>query len=82
MKRHKKSYLYFFPVILGLFFIISPVLLYWFIHGSYNRYLRIINGPYPFRNLGGGPYQLWLYVLLILIGMVLIGVSLNFKNKN
>jgi len=29
-------------------FFVSPIFLYWFIHGDSNRYVWIINGPYPF----------------------------------
>ena len=30
----------------------------WWIRGSYERYIRIIIGPYPHDNLGGGPFQM------------------------
>lgn len=51
---------------LGLGFILAvrPLILYWFIHGSYERYIWIKNGPYPFSNFGGGPFQLFLYMSL------------------
>lgn len=73
-------------LLLGLGYIISisPVILYWFIHGDYERYTWIINGPYPFSSFGGGPFQLIMYMGLFVTGAVLIVVSVvlkrNFKN--
>jgi hypothetical protein len=34
-------------IILGILFLISPIGLYWFTHGSYERYIWIINQPFP-----------------------------------
>ena len=42
---------------LGLVFIISPIILYWFIHGNYERYIWILNGPYPFSLLVEGHFS-------------------------
>lgn len=55
---------------LGILFLISPVFLMWFIHGSYERYLWIIQAPYPFNAFGGGPFQIALIFGLIVIGIV------------
>lgn len=68
---------------LSLIFIVSPFLLYWFIHGDYDRYIWIINGPYPFSSFGGGPFQLFMFLGLLLIGIVflIIGLILNRGNK-
>lgn len=66
---------------LGLIFVISPIVLYWFIHGNYERYFRIINGPYPFSNFGSGPFQLFIYAGLFLLGIVLISTTLALKKK-
>lgn len=62
----------------GIMFIISPLFLYWWIHGDYDRYLWIIKGPYPYSNLGSAPYQLLLYggsffagILFIIVAFVL-----------
>jgi hypothetical protein len=30
----------------------------------------IINGPYPFSSFGGGPAQLFMYVVLFLVGVI------------
>lgn len=51
---------------LSFLFILSPAILYWFIHGSYERYIWLINGPYPFSHLGGGPFQIFLYAGLFI----------------
>jgi hypothetical protein len=57
-------------IILGILFLISPIGLYWFIHGSYERYIWIINQPFPLSHFGGGPFQLFMYVGLILVDSV------------
>lgn len=69
-------------VLLGLGFIlvISPVGLYWFIHGNDERYIWIINGPYPFSSLGGGPFQMFVYAGLFMIGLTLIGIGIKKKS--
>ena len=66
---------------LGFIFIISPAILYWFIHGNYERYIWILNGPYPFRNFGGGPFQLFISAGLFIFGIILISISMTFKKK-
>jgi hypothetical protein len=64
---------------LSLIFFISPFILYWFIHGSYERYIWIINGPYPFSLFGGGPFQLWMGILLIFSGIISLLLWLLFS---
>lgn len=66
---------------LGVYFLLSPILLYWFIHGSYERYIWIIHGPHPFSSFGGGPFQLWMFIGLMIIGMTFIGASRLLKRK-
>ena len=39
----------------GTMLLASLFLLWWWIHGSYERYVWIIGGPYPHDYLGGGP---------------------------
>jgi len=67
---------------LGFIYIISPAILYWFIHGNYERYIWIINGPYPFSNFGGGPFQLFMYVGLFIVGIGIIVISMILKKRN
>lgn len=64
---------------LGFLFLISPILLAWFIHGDYNRYIWVIHGPYPFSSFGGGPFQLAMGSALLIGGIVSILLSLLFK---
>jgi hypothetical protein len=52
-------------VVLG---VLAPLLVYAFIHGDDARYVWIINGPQPFDSFGGGPYQLWLGLSLVVGG--------------
>ncbi|MGD9677585.1 MAG: hypothetical protein AB7V16_04335 [Vulcanibacillus sp.] len=80
MWRQKlKSFLSDLLLGIGFIFTISPILLYWFIHGDYNRYIWIINGPYPFSNFGGGPFQLYMYLSLFIVGVGLIVISIIIK---
>lgn len=67
---------------LGVIFIISPLILYWFIHGNYERYIWILNGPYPFSNFGGGPFQLFISALLFIVGIGLTGISRTLKKRS
>ena len=53
----------------------SPFLLGWWIHGSYERYAWIISGPYPYGNLGGS-FQLMVYSGLFAAGFVLTPIAL------
>lgn len=62
---------------LGLILVVSPAFFAWLIHGNSDRYLWIINGPPPFDQFGGGPFQLWtLGALPVLGGLALIAVGL------
>lgn len=67
---------------LGFIFIISPAILYLFIHGNYERYIWILNGPYPFSHFGGGPFQLFMSVGLFIVGIGLIVISMTLKKRN
>lgn len=67
---------------LGFIFIISPAILYWFIHGNYERYIWILNGPYPFSHFGGGPFQLFMSVGLFIVGIGLIVISMTLEKRN
>ncbi|MGB4439351.1 MAG: hypothetical protein WBJ13_09060 [Sedimentibacter sp.] len=66
---------------LGFIITISPMILYWFIHGDYERYIWIINGPYPFSNFGGGPSQIFMYMVLFVTGILLISISMILKRN-
>lgn len=66
---------------LGFTLIISPAILYWFIHGNYERYIWILNGPYPLSHFGGGPFQLLMSVGLFIVGIGLIVISIILKKK-
>lgn len=52
---------------------------WYFIHGDSERYQWIIRGPAPFDQFGGGPYQLFLYggLAVIGIGMCVTGLWLR-----
>lgn len=56
---------------LGVIFMISPFLLNWWIHDSYEQYIWIISGPDPYNKFGGGSYQLYMYLYLFLIGAII-----------
>lgn len=69
-------------LILGIGFIslISPLLIFWFIHGNHERYMWIISGPHPFDKFGGGPFQLFMYLGLFIFGLILIVISFYIRN--
>lgn len=67
--------------IIGLIIIISPLFLYWWIHGNYERYLWIINGPAPYNKLGSGPYQFFLFSGLFLLGILFFVCALMLRKK-
>jgi hypothetical protein len=77
--KNFKIFLLNFLLSIGILAIISPAFLYCFIHGDYDRYIWIINGPFPFSSFGGGPFQLLMYMGLFITGVVLISVSLIIK---
>ena len=64
-----------FLLITGILFLLSPLFLHWFLHGSYERYLWIINGPYPLSHMGSALVQLLMYGGFILVGVVSVGVG-------
>lgn len=67
---------------IGIGISFSSIILYWFIHGDYERYIWIINGPFPFSSFGGRPFQLLMYVGLFILGVTLIAASLFINRKN
>ncbi len=66
-------------LIAGIEVSLSPIFMYWFIHGDYERYIWIINGPFPFKSFGGGPFQMLMYISLFITGAVFIFLSLHFN---
>ncbi len=60
-------------------FLASPFLLLWWIHGDYERYVWIISGPYPYDNFGGGPFPLFMYLSLFLIGLSLAAFAVALR---
>lgn len=64
---------------LGLVFLASPLLLWWWIHGDYERYVWIISGPRPYDSFGSGPFQLVMYSTLFLTGLLLTVVALAVR---
>ena len=67
---------------IGFLSLISPFLLWWFIHGDYERYIWIINGPYPFSHFGGGPFQILVGLALLLTGFIFVGISFAINKIN
>ena len=67
-------------LVAGVLALASPLFFYWWLHGNYERYLRIINMPAPYANFGSGPYQLVAFgILPIVVGMLLIAISLTVR---
>ena len=71
-------------LILAISLFLSPLLLIW-ITDDYQRYVWVINGPYPFNTLYDGPFMLRLTACLYFLGGILLAISFllrgNKKNK-
>lgn len=65
----------------GLLLAVSPVIMYWFIHGDPERYLWIISGPAPFNSFGSGPFQLYMYACLVISGILLITAGMIAQRR-
>jgi len=61
-------------LILGTSLFLSPLLLIW-ITDDYQRYVWVINGPYPFNTLYDGPMMLRLTACLYFLGGILLAIS-------
>ncbi len=61
---------------LGFILMVSPLFIYWFIHGNYYRLIWILSGPYPFHALVGGTFQYLFYGGLVVAGLSLIAISI------
>ena len=68
--------------ILGLLLLISPLFLHWLIHGDYKRYLAIINGPYPLSHMGSAPFQMVMYIILFIAGVLIVFLSFRIKRPS
>ncbi|ACZ40112.1 hypothetical protein [Sphaerobacter thermophilus] len=64
---------------LGLIAAASPLALYWWIHGDYDRYIWIISGPFPFSHFGGGPFQAAMGIGLLALAALLLGIGVALK---
>lgn len=68
----------------GVVLLLSPVFFYWFIHGSYERYIRIINGPYPFSSFRSGTFQMFYLLILPVVfggGFIFLSKAIQENNK-
>lgn len=70
-----------FLLVAGIILLALPIIFIWLI-SDYQRYVWLINGPYPFSHLGGGPFQLRVMTLLVFLGVVSLTLSVVLrKNK-
>lgn len=65
----------------GITFVLAAPAFWWWVNGSRERYLWIINGPAPYNRFGSGPLQLWIGVLLAAIGVVLFTLGAVLRQK-
>lgn len=63
----------------GVLLLTSPLALYLWIHGDHERYLWIIRGPAPYSQFGGGPFQLWMGVCLLLLGLLVMSGGITLR---
>jgi len=66
---------------MAVILMISPLLLYRFIHGDSGRYIWLISGPAPFNHLGSGPYQMLIYGGLLMSGITLYLLTSFIKKR-
>jgi hypothetical protein len=67
---------------IGCLALLSPAFFYWWVNGSYERYVWIINGPAPYNSFGSGPYQLLnFFILPIVLSIILIIISVIIRRK-
>lgn len=65
---------------LGMVFLTSPFLLWWWILGSNELYVWITGGPYPYDDLGGRPFQVAVYPGSFATGFVLTSLALVLRS--
>lgn len=83
MKKYTiKEYIVDLLIGIGFVLSISPIFLYWLIHGSYDRYVWLISGPEPFSKFGGGPFQLYMYMGPLIIGVIISILAIRSKLKS
>lgn len=69
-------------LVLGVELLLFPLVSIWF-SGDYSRYAWLISGPYPFSQLGSGPFQLRIIIILLILSFSFITSSFILrKNKN
>lgn len=66
---------------LGIVFALTPFALWWWVNGSPEWRLWIINGPAPYDRLGSGPLQLWIGILLAGSGVTLFVLGILVRRK-
>jgi len=65
---------------IGLLLCLIPPLSYWWIHGDYDRYLWIINGPPPYNSFGGMAFQLYILgIIPFILGLLLCAISILIR---
>ena len=64
----------------GAILLVSLCLSWWWIRGSYERCAWTISGPYPYDNLGGGPFQVMVLSGLFAAGFVLTSLALILRS--
>ena len=70
-------------LILSLAFILAPLVTIWWM-SDYDRYLSLIEGPFPFSYMGSMLYQIVFYSISVLIGSIglYFFFSRNRENKS
>ena len=68
--------------VLLLLSLLGGVFVYWLLNGDYERYIGVIQLPYPFNQLGSTPVQLYfVYFPLILLTIIFFIISLYIAKK-
>ncbi len=77
MKEYLISILFF---IIGAFFFGCNFIFYYWLHGDFERYLWIINQPWPLSHLGGSSVQLLIYIAFTFTGLILLATGIYIQN--
>jgi hypothetical protein len=77
MQKYLISNLFF---LLALFFFSGNFIFYYWLHGDFERYLWIINQPWPLSHLGGSSVQLLIYIAFTFTALILLATGIYIQH--
>lgn len=64
---------------LGILFLLTSIVLYWFLYSDSDRYVWLIHQPYPLSHIGGMHFSSFILGTPIIIGIAFIIFSIFVK---